>query len=663
LWLFPNHSTHPEIMVRLKDGDEETNGNREDQAHPYHDDPEEADEIDGLLSPHSSGSLSVGMDGSDDVSHQSWKKRIEDHIPLRLKRASEAVATWVKGPQPPRIYTIEPLIPTIQHAPLKLLDRYAPKRIQRFWLLMALYACWIIAFVVVQHQSSFASEIEGYGPPDRLWCGARYWNDDNGCGINGDQCRPFSNSSLAFRCPADCLKTMVLKPHAVGAKEISYKPLIVGGPTNMSDAISSAIYRADSFICGAAVHAGFIDDRQGGCGVLQLIGQQERYTGTKAHGVESVEFDSYFPQSFTFKAGTQKQCRDLRWPTVVITLIFAILVSIFTTSPAVFFCSIFVALFFQTGLATDPPNLGDYRALISIASGRFLPAAFCGAAIYRYCVRTSLTGLTAQIEKTVLWLGPAFVGALNNYTFDRIPIQRLTPHDLKAQPGAIPALIIIVLSIFFIALGQAWSFRVEGRMPRYLVVYSIFVIGLLVLVAVPHMRVRIHHYILALLLLPGTAFQNRPSLLYQGLLVGLFVNGIARWGFDPLLQTEGDISSGYQLDSLLPIILPPVIGALNNNITFTLGPIANATYGGKHYDGISVLVNDVERLRSYPDWDDSSAWTNDQREWTWNRHHDGLSEYFRFAYMIGSSTGDYTKAGTWLANGSWVEMKSGPSKY
>jgi hypothetical protein len=351
----------------------------------------------------------------------------------------------------------------------------------------------------------------------------------------------------------------------------------------------------------------------------------------------------------------------LRWPLLAVSVFFTAMLSIFTTSPAVFFWSIFVGLFFQTGLASDPPNLTDYYSLISTALGRFLPAAFVMAVIYRYAVRHTLTGLTAQFEKTILWLGASWVGALNNYTFDRIPIQRLTPHDIKAQPGAIPALVSIVLIIFFIALGQAYAFRVEGRMPRYLGIYALFVGGILLLLAVPGMNLRIHHYILAILLLPGTAFQNRPSLLYQGLLCGLFINGIARWGFDSILQTPGELLSDAPQDTLLPIISPPIIGA--SNITFTLGPIppVDSTKNTPNYDGVSVLVNDVERFRGYADYDAEGVWKNGSREWTWNRHDEKLPEYFRFAYMDGSGVADYTKAGAWLVNGTWVPMKSGPS--
>lgn len=594
----------------------------------------------------------------------SFLSTLAERVPLPVKNTWGAVVTWVKGSQPPRIYKIKPFLPQIQEAPLRLLDRYAPKRMQRFWLLIAYYVVWIICFSIVLQKSSFASDVKGYGSPIRLSCSASFWGRGNDCGINGDQCRPFSNVSFPFRCPAGCIKVQALNPHAVGDQEVVYKPLVVGGPAENADFPN--VYRGDSFICAAAIHAGFIKSEQGGCGVVELVGDQHYFPTSKHDGIESTEFDSYFPQSFSFKEGTQAQCKDLRWPLLGVSVFFTTILSLFTTSPAVFFWSIFVGLFFQTGLASDPPNLTNYYSLVSTALGRFLPAAFVMAVIFRFCVVYQLKGLTAQVEKTVLWLGAAWVGALNNYTFDRIPIQRLTPHDIKAQPGAVPALIIVVLSIFFIALGQAYAFRVEGRMPRYLAVYGIFVLGLLGMVAIPKMNVRIHHYILAILLLPGTAFQNRPSLLYQGLLVGLFINGIARWGFDSILQTPAELLGDAQQGTPLPNIPVPTIG--KHNITFHLGPFPPPDKKGNVYDGISILVNDVERFRGYQDWDDE-LWYDGQRDWTWNRHQDPgapkgetLPEYFRFAYMEGNHVADYTKAGKWDVDGNWIPMAKGPSK-
>lgn len=633
---------------------------------PYHDDESDDDATIGPEAP--LRPPSTEFDGLRYTTASTLQERISQQIPPSVKRTWQSTVNWVKGPQPPRIYTMTPFFPKIQHIPIAILDRYAPRKLHRFWLLVLLYASWLLVFSLVLWKSSVAAKIPGYGNPIRLSCGARYWGNGNSCGIDGNECRPFANSTLAFRCPADCHKYINANHHAVGDQDTRYAPIIVGGPTDMQtglegEIVENAVYRSDSFICASAVHAGFISDSTGGCGVLSLTGEQSPFTGSTRHGFTSLSFDSYFPHTFAFLTGTKTTCRDLRWPALAPTLIFTILLSLFTTSPAIHFWSIFIALFFHVSLVSDPPSQTTYYGLLSIAFGRFLPACFCAWVTYQYTVRRSLLNLTAQIEKTVLWLGAAWVGALNNYTFDRIPIQRLTAHDLRAQPGAIPALISIVLAIFLIALGQAWAFRVEGRMPRYLAIYGIFVGSILLMLAIPGLNLRIHHYILGLVLIPGTSFQNRPSLVYQGLLLGLFINGVARWGFASILETPSALLQGDHLGSLLPIV--SVLKAGVGNITFSQGslPIWDAKQQVK-YDGISVLVNDVERFRGYSG-DSWSAGGN--LSWTWERHYFGkqqevLPEYFRFGYLVGSEVGDYTKAGKWEVDGKWKEMESGASK-
>src|SRR5436189_5105715 len=114
------------------------------------------------------------------------------------------------------------------------------------------------------------------------------------CGLDGDRCRPFDNSSFAFYCPADCGGVKVLETHFIGAQEINYRNLVIGGPTNVEHDESS-IYRGDSFICPAAIHAGITNDRNGGCGILSRIGEQSNYPNVDRNGISSVGFPSNFP--------------------------------------------------------------------------------------------------------------------------------------------------------------------------------------------------------------------------------------------------------------------------------------------------------------------------------------------------------------------------------
>lgn len=562
-------------------------------------------------------------------------------VPIPLRRATRAIVTWSKGPNPPQVQKIIPFFPLIQEAPVGLIDKYLFKRRHKAALLAFFYCGWLLTFTLVLNHSAQAGNIKGYGKPQPIWCGATFWDIDNKCGLNGNRCRPFDNATLAFRCPANCKAVQVLEPHAVGDHEVVYQPYVIGGPAASKENSTSpdTIYRGDSFICQAAIHSGLVGNDKGGCGVALLAGEQSSFTATKRHGIQSIPFDSSFPKSFTFIPQPSSHCvRDLRWPLLAVTCGFTTILSLCTTSPPVLFVSTFTMLFFHVGLVSDPPDHSDYASLTSLIIGRFLPAAFVAFVIYHFCVKPQQTGLTANIERTVLWLGGAWVGALNNYTFDFIPIQRLTPSDIAKQPGAKLALVMVVLLIFAIALGQVWYLRLEGLFPRYLGIYGIFVAGLLLCVAVPPLNLRIHHYFLALLLLPGTRPQTRPGLLYQGILVGLFINGTARWGFDSIMQTTTSLRGQGPFDPPLPNATAFAVGLSNITFSWTRPP--------RPFDGLSVLVNDVERHRWY--------FGEGPLEHTFDRHDEMEKEYFRFGYMSGSQTANkFTKGGVWDIDGSF----------
>ncbi|KAK2782973.1 hypothetical protein FQN52_000525 [Onygenales sp. PD_12] len=571
--------------------------------------------------------------------HHGWKKFVH----------------WAKGPTPVRPYRINPICERIQTAPARYFSRILRHR--GGWkkvIALLVYLVWAVLFTLILSGSSLSIDIPGYGRPFKLKCTTRLWAGTNYCGLNGLKCLPFNEHSFAFSCPANCRQVKVLNPYTIGAEEINYKPMVVGGPSQPRSEHAQWIYRGDSFLCGAALHAGIIRDERGGCGIVSRLGEKSDYQASERNGISSIGFNSSFPLSFGFIEGDNRasralrSCSDPRWKLLGLSVIFTVLISAFTSSPAAFFIPVCIIVYFQVFLASDPPPFPDYDSGLSFASARLLPAAFVGLFIYKYCVRYSLRGLNAPIEKTFLWLGACWVGALSNYTLDEIPIQRLTPHDIQQQPGAIPALILIVLIILGIALMQAWAFRIEGRLPRYLGIYGILCGSLLLLLAIPRLKLRLHHYILSLLLLPGTALQTRPSLLYQGFLVGLFINGVARWGFDSILQTSAALLDDGKQGSPLPQILSPVI--TSNNITFTWESLATS------YAGLSILVNDVQR----------HVGLANTSSFTWTRHASQSPEYFRFAYVkylpLGDlSVGDYTKAGIWETDGSWKPIQPGPT--
>ncbi|KAF1980089.1 hypothetical protein BU23DRAFT_444402 [Bimuria novae-zelandiae CBS 107.79] len=502
-----------------------------------------------------------GDDGGTDVDEEAQllqreELEVVDNIAARADFKRSPVSSFldrIRGPRPPRIQTIQPSFPSAQKLLATWLNQHVPGRHQQAILLVVVFKLWLIMFIIILSGQRPIKDENGVTAIN-LDCVDTLWRSKNGCGIDGIDCRPFNNVSFPFRCPAKCASVKVLNPRAVGHQDVNYRPLVIGDET----------YRGDSFICGSAIHAGVFSDVSGGCGRVTLLGSHDNFSSVEKHGIESIPFDSYFPLAFTVTPNPSLHCpSDPRQVLLFLDIFFTGLLSIFSTSPSIFF-PIFIIVFAHVSFASDPPS-ASYRNTtvlpdhISMFAKRLLPALFCAVVIYRTTVKRTLRGLTAHAEKTALWLGGFFFGALSNYTFDWIPIQRLTAHDLEQQPGAKVALAIILFVLAAIIAGQVYYYWLEARLLRYLALYGLFTTGILVCLVIPGVSLRIHHYVIALLLLPGTSLQTRPSLVYQGLLLGLFVNGIARWDFDSVLQTTADLREDGKFDSVLPELLEPSI--------------------------------------------------------------------------------------------------------
>ena len=549
---------------------------------------------------------------------------------------------WLYGPQPARPQRIKPLLRSVQQSPARFLDRILPENKHKRALLAVYVLLWAVGLMLFLRAQLPIKDGEGRDVIN-LDCVDTLWRRKNECGLGGIDCRPFSNDTFAFRCPANCAGVQILNPHAVGPKDYNYRPFVIGG--------GDQTYRGDSFICGSAIHAGVVSDARGGCGRVTRLGELVGYSSTKKNGIESIPFDSYFPLAFRVSKDTNDrrvQCNgDPRNAMLFYSLVFTALLCVFSNSPLLFF-PIFTMIFAQVSFASDPPS-ASYRNIsvipdhISMFAKRLLPAFFCAVVLYWTTIKRTLSGLEAPFEKTILWLGGFWFGALENYTFEWMPLNRLNADDLQQQPGAKLALAIILIILTCIIASQVYFFWLEGRLPRYLALYGLFLFGILVCLLIPGVSLRIHHYIIGLLLLPGTGMQTRPALLYQGILLGLFANGIARWDFDSILQTADALRRDGTFDSPMPNITGVEVFRNPNDITaafsFAVPP------AGMH--GISALVNDVERFRDF--FTDGL-----ERNITWIRDGGlGLPEYFRFAYVKAGRTLDYVNVGALNAQGHW----------
>ncbi|KAK4247179.1 cysteine-rich secretory protein LCCL domain-containing 2 [Corynascus novoguineensis] len=634
------------------------------------------------------------------------------HPRSRGSWARRRMPTWLAffyGPDPPEIQTIHPIFSSVQEIPVRWFRRVIPQSWQRMVVLVLFSFAWAASLAVPLTLSKGTATDAAGSAIRHVDCIDTLWKRDNECSIDGVDCRPFFNTSFALRCPADCAGVRLLNPHHVGNQDVNFRPLVVGGGGGNP-------YRGDSFLCGAAIHAGVIGDATGGCGRAILTGEYYHYFSSSQHGIDSIPFDSYFPLSFTVEADPTVRCTmtDPRWTiSLPLSLVFTTLLSLFTTSRALFFFATFLGIFTHVALISDPPNLSTpsttdlLPALVSHYASRLLPALFFAAILYLTCVRRALPAAAAStkaaplaLEKTVLWLFPFWLGALSNRTIEPlVPIARLTPTDLAgptARPGAALALVVITALVLVLAICQARTLHREGRLPFYLALYAAFAFGLAFLAAVaaalPGLHLRLHHYVFALLLLPGTAAQTRLSWACQGLLLGLFVNGAARWGFDSVLQTDavllrGDeggppsaAAAGLIGSALLPEVVPPLIerlaiisagvgagvlgregeGEKGMRIWFKWRALPGEEDGlletgggGRAIKGISVLVNDVERYRG---WFAERPLEEQVFKWTRRMGRVVADEYFRFGFVTeGGRALGYTEAGTWFVNGSWSQ--------
>ena len=131
-----------------------------------------------------------------------------------------------------------------------------------------------------------------------------------------------------------------------------------------------------------------------------------------------------------------------------------------------------------------------------------------------------------------------------------------------------------------------------GLLPKFLTLYIIACVVLGLCAAVPGEVVRIHHYVIGLALLPACGFPTRISMLCCAILFGMYINGVARWGFDGLLQDEGVVRGDAVGDSAIP--------HFSMNRTFTdqmirWAPIPTAEQNV--WSSFSLLVDDVLRYK------------------------------------------------------------------
>ncbi|AET38974.1 uncharacterized protein Ecym_3493 [Eremothecium cymbalariae DBVPG len=432
-----------------------------------------------------------------------------------------------------------------------------------------------------------------------------HWRGKNSlCGLDAEKCIPFDDEDVIIRCPALCDRNgWTYSAMTVGADRVKYKGYVIGGGRTESQGPNEYTlpYRADSYPCASGIHAGIISPITGGCMRLSMSGAQTNFPSTDGHygfGF-SVNFDSFFPSSYKLKEadGYTYGCNDPRLHVTIVNFFLGLPI-FYLYETIIGYWTICIVGYWTLVLAMAPPfqiepyNRLSINELWSTGFGRLLPLCFVLYVFWHIAIRKLANG--SPLAKVLLWYPLFWVGILNNVTFDRLPIDRLTASDLKEQPGSIVGLAIIASIILVCTIIQMRALWKAGILARYIKLYAGLTVLFCVVGNMPGLNLRLHHYIIGILLIPACSTKGFSAYAFQGILVGIFISGIATWGFDSILETNYSILRGEA--GILPA--PPKFHFDSNfphqiswNFTNTTSEYENRQ---NPLDGISLLINDVE---------------------------------------------------------------------
>ncbi|WFC96201.1 hypothetical protein MBRA1_002857 [Malassezia brasiliensis] len=580
------------------------------------------------------------------------------HLPAWLAPEDEALE--LLPPSTPR-----PPPPTHHRGALWLSRVHATWTTNRVHYIALVCVCvaWLFGFAVLVDRNWFHAEVEtahGWASPQYVDCTSTYWLRNAACGLDGAKCAPFEAPAQPFRCPSGCASTTLLNPRTVGDAQYNYQPLVVGGGPH--NATSSTPYRADSFICAAAQHAGVLGSG-GGCASLRLTGAYANFTASTAHGIQSFPFAGTFPSSFVLERVNGRNCDDTRWKTYVLDAVFSAIAGLVVRpQPIVLLFILSIVGYWHVNLVSE---LRDFPPPVGEAAGDFGPHLFVTYAAWRIAIRYVWPAFAhVPLEFGIGTLGLWWLGVLLDVVFADVPLQRLEGHDIMQQPGALPSLIVIIIVVVCVAINQVRVIRAAGCLPKYLVLYIVAGVTIGLCAAVPGEGVRLHHYIIGIALLPACGFPTRISLLCCAFLFGMYTNGVARWGFDGLIQDESVIQGDATGSSALPAFAaPPTTGSVVH--WDSIPDALRATW-----DSFVLLVDDVVRYQgSGTQFDLHTLYSQYNTSGSTDAPLLGGSalagaltnatHYLRLAYASAGSPGDFTMPALMWMNGTFIAPPAG----
>lgn len=354
------------------------------------------------------------------------------------------------------------------------------RRNRLHWIALALtFIGWAFGFTFLVkdlwYDASVVSDDGSAVSPSFFGCTTTFWTANSGCGLDGSLCAPFSSpTSVPFRCPASCETTTLGGARAVGDQLPSYVTLVVGGghqgnSTSLDpvEATGPFIYRGDSFVCSAAIHAGVFSSDKGGCSSIWLNGAYSGYQGIERHGIQSTPFNSSFPLSYYFDENVVGQkCTDRSSRGYILDIILLAWTG-FVLQPKriVYFFTLVVVGFWHINFISEPR---EYPMSVGDPMGDFLPTLFIAYALWRLTFRFVWPAFERfPLERNVWIQGFYWMGVLLNVVFANVPLGRLVASQIASEPGAVSKSDAVQQSYATLSLTSCHSHPLSAHLAHY----------------------------------------------------------------------------------------------------------------------------------------------------------------------------------------------------
>ena len=625
---------------------------------------------DGQHQPAEFDSLAQLMPAGSDSSHTSHKRVDSDVLAEEEQRAAEesrqySWRDWTRcfpSEQSPLLF-VRVLYSRFLH---RLLLHH------RLYLAVFLFLSLLLT-ALLYYLNGFAASTSTSSAPSPFTCHNILWAGADSCGYMAHDCRPFTSEPFDIRCAARCdwpnlsHRTVGVQPH----------------------------YRADSYVCAAAIHAGLIGTH-GGCIRAAFNGPHWGYaSGKGSGGLTSEAYESWFPVSFSVTgADGASHCDYFHWSFLFVGLTLFLLLCLLRPPPVVLFYSLLLYCYYY--VAATMNDSATQESIFWTATERLFYVGTFGYCMYKLGPAVTLTGhdegklhdshaqavamdelldddassreptrslrsrllnrndsLTSTLfsadspastasssfsnppatssssllrctlcrtwwrayrdapftlhlpsshplawhELYFLYCAPCFAALHFGYLSIVLP-----DIDLNAQAfthGLAGVFVILFFSALTLALllTQARLLFSAGRplLRLYAACYGcVALVVIAVSAAWSHTySFHLHHVLVAPLLFPLTRFRTRLSLVAQALLLGLFLNGFALWGF----SSDWDYTppaSPPTIDSL-----PPAVLYVANGTAASLGrprvvwSLRNESSGSSAI-GTSLYINAVQ---------------------------------------------------------------------